>query len=711
MFLRAKPIWAEGKSREMNTYVVFKTLVSANAQAELHIAGTCFYRVYANNSFVCAGPARGPVGCVREDIITFTEEMLEGEILIETVGYYCKSISTVQQPSFLMAEVRCGDKVLACTGTNFKAYLLKNKIQKVERYSAQRHFTEVWDFTRTSESDFEECQINVEIMDEMPTVLERRAPYPFYKDIELKQIRNKGSYEFQETLPYKKQKYSWQMSEDWGYFPWDEIEHHPFSWAQRLSQTVTGGAEKLPVVVSEGEYVLLDFGRVEAGFLKASIEALEDSDVVISFCEYFEGEIFEFQNMNVHNVVEYFMEKGDDREVQTFEPYTFRFVRIAVRKGSICLESFGMKTYIFDTSKVQMLDSDNEALNAIYTAAVRTFAHNAVDLYFDCPSRERAGWLCDSYFTAKTEYALTGDTKVEDAFLENYRLYKNDGSLPKGMLPKCYPSDAMSHQAYIPQWTMWYILELEEYIHKRGHEEAKEEFKESIYGLLDFYRQYENEDGLLERLPSWNFVEWSIANEWTWDVNYPTNFLYAKVLECIAFLYDDAECRKRSEEVRRITIEQSLKDGYFRDHAVRNTYGELQLLDDSSEACQYYAVLFGGLDMESAKYMKLKYLITEVFTPDREDMMPEIFLVNMFIGAYLRMEALLKMNEYQLVLKDVIGFFGNMESYTGTLWEYKQHKGSYDHGFASYALVVIQEALLGVQHGETNGGRNDVSRL
>ena len=26
----------------------------------------------------------------------------------------------------------------------------------------------------------------------------------------------------------------------------------------------------------------------------------------------------------------------------------------------------------------------------------------------DCPSRERAGWLCDSYFTAKTEYVLTG---------------------------------------------------------------------------------------------------------------------------------------------------------------------------------------------------------------------------------------------------------------------------------------------------------------
>ena len=52
----------------------------------------------------------------------------------------------------------------------------------------------------------------------------------------------------------------------------------------------------------------------------------------------------------------------------------------------------------------------------------------------------------------------------------------------------------------------------------------------------------------------------------------------------------------------------------------------------------------------------------------------------MFIGAYLRLEALLKMKQYDLVLQDVVGFFGNMEAYTGTLWEYKNGKGSYDHG-------------------------------
>lgn len=693
MFLEAKPIWAKGKTNELNTFVVFQGKLDGAVKAELHIAGTVFYRVYVNGQFLCAGPARTAKGYVREDVITLPESQAEREIVIEAVGYYCKSISTVKQPSGLMAEVHSEGTLLMSLAKDFHIYMPPCKVQKTERYSAQRHFTEIWDYTEKKGELLEKWLVEAEIIDEVPVVIDRVAPYPAYHKRSLCSASQKGSYKFKEELPYQKEKYSWKMSEDWGCFPYDEIEHHPFAWAQCLVTCKKSGEEMLPLTLNEGEYALFDFTQTEAGFLRSQLCALQKSEIVLSFCEYFEGENFEFQNMNAHNVVEYILDENESRQVQSFEPYTFRFVMLAVKKGSVLVESFGMTSYEFDTSRVQMLNSSNDVLNRIYKAAVRTFAHNAVDLYFDCPSRERAGWLCDSYFTAKTEYALTGKTSVEDAFLENYRLYKNQGELPSGVIPKCYPSDAMEHQAFVPQWTMWYILEVEEYIHVRGNEEKKELFRQSIYDLLAFYRQYENEDGLLERLPSWNFVEWSKANDWTEDVNYPTNFLYAKVLECVALLYGDEECRIRCAQVRKKTIESSFRDGYFRDHSVRDEHGNLVLCEDASEAGQYYAVLFGGIDLNSDTYCYLKSLILNVFSPQRTENVEEIFPVNMFIGAYLRLEVLLKMKEYALVLKDVVGFFGNMEAYTGTLWEYKTHKGSYDHGFASYAAVVIGKAL------------------
>ena len=65
------------------------------------------------------------------------------------------------------------------------------------------------------------------------------------------------------------------------------------------------------------------------------------------------------------------------------------------------------------------METKDEKLQIIIDAAIETYRQNAVDLFTDCPSRERAGWLCDSFFLARTEYALTGKNTIEESFLEN----------------------------------------------------------------------------------------------------------------------------------------------------------------------------------------------------------------------------------------------------------------------------------------------------
>ncbi len=682
MFIKAQPIWIRDRELEMNVYAVFRTGVTLTAPGQLLLAGTAFYRVSVNGKFIAFGPARAAEGYIRQDVLPLPEG--ECDIVIEATGYYCRSLSTVKQPSFLIAEVRCENEVLAWTGGNFELFSSNARMQKVERYSMQRHFTEIWDFRR---EDITPAPIAVQ--DISFTVLPRVVPYPKYENVSLERSICRGNLTFDEALPFKTRRYSW-TEEGWGEFPTDEIIYSPHTWIQRHNQTPTSRNVPMPLTLEAGEYAILDFGRIEAGFLTACVDALAETDVIIAFTEYFEGETFRFSNINVHNVLEFLLSKGK-RDLQSFEPYTFRFAIVAVKSGALKLDTFGTKAFQFDLSNADIPKPEDPMLMDICEAAARTFAHNAVDIYMDCPSRERAGWLCDSYFTAKTEFALTGKTYVEDAFLENYRLFNGNPLLPKGMIPECYPSDPPKSGEFIPQWSMWYILEVDEYIRKRGHEAQAEDFKESIYALLDFYRQFENADGLLEKLTGWNFVEWSIANQWTQDVNYPTNFLYAQVLECVDKLYGDPYCLKRSQEVRKAAIEQSFNGTYFMDHAIRDENGILQLQGHSSEACQYYAVLFGGIDLNETRYKGLKDLILHVFSPNRNGKMPEIFEVNAFIGAYLRLEALLKMGEKELALSDVRSFFGQMAQHTGTLWEYRQEKGSKDHGFASYALVVVRE--------------------
>lgn len=699
MFQHAKPVWPKGRSREKNVFAAF-LLQAAPASPEekltLHVTGATFYRVYANGEFLGFGPARTALGYAREDVFTLAHS--DGgavDVVIEVCGYYCRSLSTVLQPSFLMAELRCADRAIAWTDENTAVFCPKCKLQQVERYSKQRHFTEIWDYRDFVSMTDPSYRAEAEVLQQDIQILDRTAPYPAYDAVELNRSAIKGSIAFDPQLPCIKQRYSGGcMPKHFHYFEYDTIPHHPYAWLQQQRQTIQHRDAALPDTLGENEYLIFDFGRIEAGFFRLELEALEESDVVVGFSEYYEGEDFQFQNMNCHNVLEFFLSGADRREVESFEPYTCRFAIVAVKKGAVKLHRFGMRSFMFPMEEITAPEFSDSVLRSICRAGIRTFAHNAVDLYTDCPSRERAGWLCDSYFTAKTEFALTGKTQVEDAFLENFRLFPNRGEYMEGVLPMCYPSDEETETPggkFIPQWTMWYILEVAEYILQRGHLDKKELFKKSIYDLLHFYQQYENEDGLLERLPSWNFVEWSTANEWTWDVNYPTNFLYAQVLQCIATLYDDADCARRSAQVRKAAVEQSYNGQYFQDHALRDAAGNLVLQDHASEACQYYAILFGDIDWNAPRFAPLKELIVTVFTPDRT-VLPEIIPVNAFIGAYLRIEALLKMGQYDLLLENIRDFFGKMEQRTGTLWEYRQFKGSYDHGFASYAVAAAMKA-------------------
>lgn len=87
-----------------------------------------------------------------------------------------------------------------------------------------------------------------------------------------------------------------------------------------------------------------------------------------------------------------------------------------------------------------IVEKDPE-LKLIFEAALETYRQNAVDIFMDCPSRERAGWLCDSFFTARVEKLLTGKSLIEKSFLENFLHEDKYEHLPEGMLPMCYPAD------------------------------------------------------------------------------------------------------------------------------------------------------------------------------------------------------------------------------------------------------------------------------
>ena len=694
MFKCAKPIFPKGMKNEMNTFAAFRAEVDSLKGVKLSITAYTFYQLYVNGEFVAFGPARTAKGYARVDVIDLDKYHQDGknEIVVGVIGYNCRTLSTVYQSSFFIAELKDESGVVAYTGRDFESYLPSCHTQKTERYSVQRHFTEVWDYSgeKSWTDDLDKCEY--ETVDEL-CYIDRVAPYAYYEDVDIDAAAVVGTLEYDGSVTPKRSHYSFQPNEYWGTYKREEVGLY-FEWLQYQKQTPVSRGVELPVKLGGLEYALFAFEKLETGFIGLKATAKADTKINIAFSEYIEGEIFTYTDMHVQNIVTVSIGAGEELDFMSLEPYTWKYAMVALEYGEIELEAFGVKRFENNVSEIKIPDLGDKVLEDIYRAAVKTYAHNAVDIYTDCPSRERAGWLCDSYFTGKTEHFLFGTTYVEDAFLENYRLYKNEDKLiPEGAIPMCFPSDIKDNGEMIPQWTMWYILEVEDYLTNRNTAVDKELFRDSIYGLLDFYARYENSDGLLENLPSWNFVEWSRANQWVFNVNYPTNFLYAQVLEAAYNLFGDEACLEKCKKVREIAVAQSFDGRMFRDHAVRGEDGKLTLCGDISEICQYYAILFAGIDMNEDKYAELLRLVREVFGAIRKEEVANVEPINAFIGVYLRLEALLKLEAYDLVIGDVKDFFGNMERLTGTLWENRSVHGSLDHGFASYAAAAMMKAL------------------
>ena len=135
-FVKACPVWAAGLDKQMNiTLGLYYKNADFAGNAILRVATSGFYRVFMNGSFVFYGPARCAHGFYRVDEVPLT--LCPGDsVAIEAVNYYMKSFDQLKQPGFIQAELAAGSEVLCATGTEqFAAYLLTERVRKLERYS------------------------------------------------------------------------------------------------------------------------------------------------------------------------------------------------------------------------------------------------------------------------------------------------------------------------------------------------------------------------------------------------------------------------------------------------------------------------------------------------------------------------------------------------------------------------------------------------
>jgi alpha-L-rhamnosidase len=700
-FLAASPHWPDTGSDDLNRRVGFRVVVDdLSADAILRIATSGLYRVTVNGKFLGHGPGRAGHGTFRVDEWPIKPAAVNAKTVvgIEVAASVARSYYMVKQAPFLQAEIVAGGKVLATT-RDFQAIDLHPAVvRKVPRYSYQRTFSEVfrptagWQAWRTNAEWEGETMQLVEL--EPRPLAARGVPYPDFKTISSKAIAA-GRFEKLGKVPQRAY-YGFHPS-GFGDFPDGQLEARPDHLMTALETKSLIAAEPAGII-APGTFHLHDFGVNLSGFIGLRIRVEQSARLLATFDELRTGphNSVDPHRLQCVNAVQYDLPAGI-HDIETFEPYTLRYLQLHALDGAITIERVHLREIAHPHSDRASFSSSDPRLNAIFEAARQTFRQNATDIFMDCPSRERAGWLCDSFFTARVEMDLTGEVAVERNFLENYAQPDNFPGIASGMLPMCYPMDPYDHNSYIPNWAMWFVLELEEYTARTGDHELGARLRPRVEALMEFFTRYENTDGLLEKLDEWVFVEWSEANKLVQDVNYPTNMLYAAALDAGGRIYQKDEWTEKAASLRETINAQSFDGRFYRDHAKRLPDGTLDIRPERTEVCQYYA-FFCNTTTSEARPELWKTLVEE-FGPGRRGTKahPEIFPCNQLPGNMLRIEVLSRHGETARIHDEALGYWQMMAETTGTLWEHDQPSASCNHGFASHAAVVLRRDILGLR--------------
>ena len=267
-------------------------------------------------------------------------------------------------------------------------------------------------------------------------------------------------------------------------------------------------AKRLPVTVevpSDGMVRLsIDMGYIVSGFVQFEIEAA--AGTVLDFAYLEEPLIDPTSNIDVRAGTRYIARGNNDR-FQLFDSNGFRYAYILVHgvPGPATLRRFSVQEQLYPWEEGASFNCDDNILNDIFKAGVRTVQLNSHDAFIDCPTREQRAWVGDGVVHQMVHLATNRDWRLAWHFLTLGNSPRSDGMLPMSVVGEIEASGGYT----IPDWALHWIHGVYNLYLFSGDRDAVKTLMPTIERVLRWYLPYQTASGVLKDVPEWNLVDWS----------------------------------------------------------------------------------------------------------------------------------------------------------------------------------------------------------
>ena len=191
---------------------------------------------------------------------------------------------------------------------------------------------------------------------------------------------------------------------------------------------------------------------------------------------------------------------GNTDELMQYDYKAFRYAEILFTDGTLISDA-RMRVRHYPYEEKLVYSTDNEKLKAILNLCKNTIKYSTQDKFQDCPVREKGTYLGDIAVAGRAQAILTGDFSVLKhairGFLESSMISDSIMAVSRSS----FMQQIADYSLVLPGLVNWIYRE-------SGDVDFLTECEPYVTRMYEYFKRYERDDGLVERVHEWNMVDW-----------------------------------------------------------------------------------------------------------------------------------------------------------------------------------------------------------
>jgi hypothetical protein len=312
-------------------------------------------------------------------------------------------------------------------------------------------------------------------------------------------------------------------------------------------QTLIEGKDQVVVPANTGQFLLWDLGNYYCAYPLCEVSGGAGAKLTWSWAESLylpksdaKGQRDEYVGKTFRGMTDTFLPGGAaHQKFSTLWWRAGRWCLLTIKTGSepLTIHRLALDESRYPCENEGAFDDDDDELPGVMSLVIRGLQMSSHETLTDSPYYEQLMYVGDTRLELLTTYAMTRDDRLARRAIELLDFSRRNG----GFVNERYP-------AYQPQYSTTYsliwALMLNDYAFWRNDPAFVKARAIGLRSMLEQFEPYLNQDGLLENLPGWSFMDWvpqwsnGDAPDGATGVSSVNNLLYVYALQKSAEVED-----------------------------------------------------------------------------------------------------------------------------------------------------------------------------